>query len=95
MSAKQTAVVTALRRLGWKPDPHGHLKATLCFNGKTRDYRIKIQDSSVRIELKCCIGGKNEWIRFGGEYYSKILILEDHNVRIGSLLLKPIDKELA
>lgn len=97
MSAKQTAVVTALRHLGWKPNPDGYLTATMLHGDQARDYRIKIQDSSILIELKCSIGKPDnpQWIRFGGALYSQIKILENRNVVSGALVFKPLNKEPA
>lgn len=55
----------------------------------TARYRVKMQALSCRIEVQvrfdATIYGpaKNEWVRWDGDYYSKIVQLDDGRIRVG------------
>ena len=71
---------------GWKKDRFGHYQKTI----RERKYRVKMQDLSCRIEVQVRYEAteyspaKNEWVRLGGDYYSKIVQLDDGRIRVGS-----------
>lgn len=56
----------------------------------TTRYRVKMQDLSCRIEVQFRYDAteyspaKNEWVRWGGDYYSKIVQLDDGRIRVGT-----------
>ena len=56
----------------------------------TREYRVKLQATSCRIEVRSYYAAteyspaKNEWVRIGGDYYGKIVQLDDGRIRVGS-----------
>lgn len=87
------AIITILQNSGWTLDRWGHLQKTLSVRGVHKDYRIKMQATSLRVEVKVHYPAddyskaRNEWIRVGGEYYSKIQ-LDAGKLRIGRHLLK-------
>lgn len=74
-----------LKADGWKLDRFGHYQKTV----RGKQYRIKMQDRSCRIETlvrheaTMYSPARKEWIRLGGEYYSKIVELPDGRVRVG------------
>lgn len=59
---------------------------------RERKYRVKMQDLRCRIEVQVrheateYNPAKNEWVRWGGDYYSKIVQLDDGRIRVGSHL---------
>ena len=75
-----------LKADGWEIDRFGHYHKTV----RRRKYRVKLQDRSFRIEVQVrheateYSPAKNEWVRLGGDYYSKIVQLDDGRVRVGS-----------
>lgn len=75
-----------LKADGWEPDRFGHYQKTI----RERKYRVKMQDLSCRIEVQVHYDAteyspaKNEWVRLGGDYYSKIVQLDDGRIRVGS-----------
>lgn len=75
-----------LKAEGWEPDRFGHYQKTI----RERKYRVKMQDLSCRIEVQVRYEAteyspaKNEWVRLGGDYYSKIVQLDDGRIRVGS-----------
>ena len=75
-----------LKADGWERDRFGHYHKTV----GERKYRIKMQDLSFRIEVQVrheateYSPAKNAWVRLGGDYYSKIVQLDDGRVRAGS-----------
>ena len=92
-------IIELLEGAGWKLDKWGHLQKTLKFYNKERqlvprDYRIKLQASSLRVEVRVHYPAseynpaRNEWMRQGGDYYSKIELLDGASLRIGKHLLK-------
>jgi len=80
--------------LGWELDRFGHLqKDVAVFDRATREpkgsrrYRIKLQATSCHIEVKGTeknFDGGFDWIRAGGDYYSRVMQLNDGRIRIGS-----------
>lgn len=92
-------IIELLEGAGWKLDKWGHLQKTLKFYNKERqlvprDYRIKLQASSLRVEVRVHYPAseyspaRNEWMRQGGDYYSNIELLDGARLRIGKHLLK-------
>lgn len=84
-----------LTELGWQVDHMGNMRFTsVRVNAVTgfkleRKLRIKFQSKSVRVEVQVHHPdaehsyAKNEWVRIGGDYYSRIT--RDGNVvRIGT-----------
>lgn len=85
---------------GWEKDRFGHYHKTVRWRTqlvdspevviREREYRIKMQDLSCRIEVQIRYEAseyspaKNEWARLGGDYYSKIVQLDDGRIRVGS-----------
>ena len=90
-----------LKADGWEPDRFGHYHKTKQWRTqqvdspeviiRERKYRVKMQDLSCRIEVQIrheateYSPAKNEWVRLGGDYYSKIVQLDDGRIRVGSL----------
>lgn len=70
---------------GWERDRFGHYHKS----ARGKQYRVKMQDRSCRIETlvrheaTMYSPERKEWIRLGGEYYSKIVELPDGRVRVG------------
>ncbi len=85
---------------GWEMDRFGHYHKTVQWRTqrvdhpegiiRERKYRVKMQDLSCRIEAQVrheateYSPAKNEWVRFGGDYYSKIVQLDDGRIRVGA-----------
>ena len=65
---------------GWEKDRFGHYQKAI----RERKYRVKMQDLSCRIEVTEYSLAKNEWVRLGGDYYSKIVQLDDGRIRVGT-----------
>lgn len=84
----------ALLTLDWEQDRFGHFKKVLYpRNRQTGElvrkvYRIKMQATSVRIEVQLRVGDANEWYRVGGAYYTKIFKRDNGEVVIGSMILR-------
>lgn len=89
-----------LKADGWEPDRFGHYHKTKQWSVRyagspevvicERKYRVKMQDLSCRIEVQVrreateYSPAKNEWVRLGGGYYSKIVQLDDGRIRVGA-----------
>lgn len=89
-----------LKADGWEPDRFGHYHKTGQWRTRhvdhpegvirERKYRVKMQDLSCRIEVQIRLEAteyspaKNEWVRLGGDYYSKIVQLDDGRIRVGA-----------
>lgn len=89
-----------LKADGWELDRFGHYQKTVrkCIPHvdhpegivSERKYRVKMQDLSGRIEVQVRYDAteysqaKNEWARLGGDYYSKIVQLDDGRIRVGT-----------
>jgi len=89
-----------LKADGWERDRFGHYhkivrksiphvdhpEGIIC----ERKYRIKMQDLSFRIEVQVrheateYSPAKNEWVRIGGDYYSRIVQMDNGRIRVGS-----------
>ena len=63
---------------GWKPDGYGHLQLVLD-NGKK--YRLKLQASSLRYEVRVAMSDGNTWVRVASAYYSKLKIDAEGKLR--------------
>lgn len=88
-----------LKADGWERDRFGHYHKTEQWRTQRvdspeviiheRKYRIKLQDRSFRIEVQVrheateYSPAKNSWVRLGGDYYSKIVRLDDGRVHVG------------
>lgn len=90
---KKEELIAFLTSLGWELDRYGHLQKDVTNRHRetkeliTRRMRIKLQATSCRIEVKSSqknFDGGYDWIRVGGEYYSKILKLDDGRIRVGT-----------
>lgn len=72
---------------GWEKDRFGHYQRAI----RERKYRVKMQDLSCRIEVQVRYEAtkyspaKNAWVRWGGDYYSKIVQLDDGRIRVGTV----------
>lgn len=91
-----------LKADGWEKDRFGHYHKTVRKRIphvdrpegviSERKYRVKLQNLTCRIEVLVRYeateysSAKNEWVRLGGDYYSKIVQLDDGRVRVGSYL---------
>lgn len=89
-----------LKASGWELDRFGHYQKTLRMTIphvdhpegviRERKYRVKMQRLSCRIEVQVrheateYSPAKNEWVRCGGDYYIKIVQLDDGRIRVGS-----------
>lgn len=87
---------------GWEKDRFGHYHKTDRWRTQRVDshemvtceckYRVKMQDLGCRIEVQVrrkateYSPAKNEWVRFGGAYYSEIVQLDNGRVRVGTHL---------
>ena len=85
---------------GWEKDRFGHYQKTAQRRIphvdhpegviSERKYRVKMQDQSCRLEVQVrheatkYSPAKNEWVRLGGDYYSKIVQLDDGRIRVGT-----------
>lgn len=81
---KLEALRLAATKSGWAEDRFGHLKIDLMrrtISGTTRlvPYRLKVQATSVRIE----VGPSPNWTKVGGCYLSEIQLLERGGVQVG------------
>lgn len=84
---------TFLQSLGWEQDKWGHLhKEVMLFKSGApapRNYRIKMQAISCRIEVQCIISAtdysseQRMWVRVGGGYFKDIIELPDGRIRVG------------
>lgn len=101
---KKEAFIKFMEALGWSLDRWGHLQKSVTRRlphvdypvGQeplvTREYRVKLQATSCRIEIKVkheatTYGSPgSSWVRVGGDYYSKIIQLDDGRVRVGSYI---------
>lgn len=87
MAATKEQIAAVLVASGYVEARWGHCQKTLDLHGRTRQYRVKLQAHTVRVEVKSSLG---DWVRFGGAFYSKVMLLEDKMI-VGSLALsKPI-----
>lgn len=93
MAKKCQELVDTLKADGWEQDRFGHMQKQI--SGKRRDtgatvtrqYRVKLQATSCRIEIKSDqknFDGGYDWIRVGGDYYTNIVKLDDGRIRVGS-----------
>jgi len=93
MANKCQELVDMLKADGWELDRFGHMQKQI--TGKRRDtgatvtrqYRVKLQATSCRIEVKSeqkNFDGGYDWIRVGGDYYTNIVKLDDGRIRVGS-----------
>lgn len=78
------SIFRTLRSYGWEQDRWGHYKFTQS-NGK--ELRVKVQAKSLRLERKCLIGDKNEWIRVSSDFFGNIKV-EGNGVTIGGVRIK-------
>jgi len=81
-----------LNSRGWKEDRYGHHQRTLKVTNREtgevtdRKYRVKIQATSVRVEVKP--DDFNQWIKVDGAYFKDIKITENGSIQIGRKQLK-------
>lgn len=67
----------------WSKDSYGNYK-TITENGRV--YRLKIQKTSVRLEVKEKIVDKNEWLNIVSDYF-KNLEIKDGKLKIKNKLI--------
>lgn len=83
-------IIKFLTDNGWQLDEWGHLQRTVNLSKEgsiiQRHYRIKIQATSCRIEIRYNIMGKNEWVRVGGAYYKDVRYYEEGRLLIGTFV---------
>lgn len=100
---KREQIEEALLADGWTKDRFGHFQRTETRRRPHVDHpegvvfvtklRIKMQATSLRVEVQVdhpalsYSPATKEWVRFGGDYYSKIVQLDDGRVRIGSHII--------
>lgn len=78
-----------LKAEGWELDRFGHYQKT---NHWEHKYRVKMQAQSCRIEVQIHYKAteyspaKNKWVRLGGDYYSKLVQLDDGRIHVGNHL---------
>lgn len=90
-----------LQNSGWKKDRYGHYQLAKEVppgvlpdgEGGPRRYRVKLQERSVRFEVQVIVndpfrGGRKEWIRIGGDYYSTCVVTPGKGLRLRSLYIK-------
>lgn len=69
----------------WKVNSYGHYHLKV----NESEYRMKIQDNSVRFEKKVLIVDKNEWRKIASDYYKNITVdLENKTITMGGKTLK-------
>lgn len=88
------ALKTALQAVGFKEDRYGHyVKETVSKRldeaGKPIPMlcRVKMQATSVRVEVKHVSGDFKEWVRVDGAYL-KDVVVEADSVKIGRHVFK-------
>lgn len=59
---------------GWTRDRWGHYKANRIFNSEDREFRIKLQVTSCRYEVKTNGG---DWLKFANDYYKNCEIVDN------------------
>lgn len=91
---KKEELIKFLEGCGWSRDRWGHLQKEVTRRRPHVDFpvgqeplittrhRVKLQATSCRIEVR----GEQDWIRVGGDYYSKIVQLDDGRIRVGTHL---------
>lgn len=88
-----------LRSFGWMDDSYGHMKKSGNVKIKdgtveSREYRIKFQKISVRVEVRCKVDATQYspssyfWAKICGDYMKNIKLMEDGRLKIGTRLLK-------
>jgi hypothetical protein len=82
------SIKNALSLLGWKEDTYGHMQ---CVSMGGTKYRVKMQATSVRLEVKRDMGTTTEWVRVESSYI-KDVVINDGSVVIGKAVLKIINK---
>lgn len=88
-----------LKNSGWEKDRYGHYRRTYPghpgeVSGRLgpRYYRVRLQEISVRYEVQVVIedpfrGGRKEWIRVGGDYYSSCVVIPGKGLKLKSLVI--------
>jgi hypothetical protein len=93
---RKQALVEKLLEMGYEPDPRGNMLCTglqLRPDGTKirRQYRVKFQDISVRLEIQGLerhpIYNTLPWLRVTSCYYTQIVDCEDGRLRIGSVFV--------
>lgn len=77
----RTEILTTLEQSSvWERDRWGHFQ----HNNGTFQYRLKVQNLTLRFEKKVLVGGKAEWLNLASDYY--------RNIRLGERDGKPVLK---
>lgn len=88
MAATKSQIEAVLKAAGYRQDQWGAWRKEVeLVPGKPRLYKVKLQDKTIRVDVKSTNG---QWYRIGGAFYSRVMITED-KMFVGSLALhKPI-----
>ena len=91
---KVESLVSYLLLKGWKKDSYGNYKKemevklinreTKVIRTEKRLYRVKMQETSIRIESQAFIVDKNQWFKVDGCYNKDIQVFEDGVCRCGN-----------
>lgn len=88
MSDVKKAIIEQLDKSGWMKDRFGNYRKDIALsNGRLKALRCKFRDRSFRLEVRIIVDDTPEWVRYGGDFYSKCEVLGDGRVRVGSLLI--------
>lgn len=77
---KRAELETWLTYAGWIMDRWGHYRATRIFRGEEREFRVKMQATSCRYEVKTNSG---DWLKFANDYYKNCEIV-NNELKIGT-----------
>ncbi|WAX22419.1 hypothetical protein P6F34_gp70 [Pseudomonas phage MiCath] len=87
MSDVKKSIISQLDKSGWIKDRFGNYRKDMVLGGKLKSLRCKFRDRSFRLEVKIIVDDTPEWVRYGGDFYSKCEVLGDGRVRVGALLI--------
>ena len=71
---KRAELETWLTSAGWTMDRWGHYHATRQMNGEYRKFRLKMQATSCRYEVKTNGG---DWLNFANDYYKNCELVDN------------------
>jgi hypothetical protein len=90
---KKERLVEVAKLDGWVEDKWGHLQKSVNTVLGLKEYRLKIQATSCRIEIRTRYAAsiyspaRVEWVRIGGDYYKNMVDTLDGRVRIGNIFI--------
>lgn len=88
---KKERLIELLKALGWKVDRWGHFTKTRHVRNRLtgevalRLYRVKMQATSCRYEIKSEAG----WVRIGGDYFKNCHEQSDGGFALGTIVFTP------